>query len=336
MSATRFLLMSLVGLALGAAPASAQPPWAGGGGGGGGRGRMDPNQFFNQLSNGKDVITRSEITDPNMQGMFDRFAERMGVTNGQITREQFVTYMSQRRGQGGGRGGAGPAAPGGGNGQAGGEPQWVAWAQRMFQQLDQNGDGLLNNDEMPEELRSEREKWDTNGDGFIDFNEFKAYFQARVQQRMAESGVADAASPGDGLVVVVTPANPEEEKRPVVYRAGKLPKSLPAWFAQLDADQDGQISLYEWRASGRPLEEFERIDRNGDGFLTPEEVLRDAANSKNAPTRAFAAGPGGPSGPGSGTNASAGGGRRARGDRGTGDGANGGRRRGRPSGSDGP
>jgi hypothetical protein len=60
----------------------------------------------------------------------------------------------------------------------------------------------------------------------------------------------------------------------VAYRAGKLPKELPAWFTQLDTNQDAQISLFEWRASNRSLQEFAKIDRNDDGFLTVDEVLR--------------------------------------------------------------
>lgn len=43
------------------------------------------------------------------------------------------------------------------------------------------------------------------------------------------------------------------DKRPTVYRAGKLPeKGLPAWFVQLDTDQDGQVALYEWCCRPRP------------------------------------------------------------------------------------
>src|SRR5262249_14533478 len=70
----------------------------------------------------------------------------------------------------------------------------------------------------------------------------------------------------------------EEEPKRVVYRAGKLPKELPPWFQQIDKDGDGQIGLYEWKNSGRPLDEFFKIDRNGDGFLTVEEVLRYVAD----------------------------------------------------------
>src|SRR5262249_36196087 len=105
-------------------------------------------------------------------------------------------------------------------------------------------------------------------DGFIDLNEFKAYFKAVMQQRMAESaGFVGGAEPAHH-----EPAE-EEEKKPVVYRAGKLPKELPSWFKELDKDGDGQISLFEWRSGGRSVEEFQKMDRNGDGFLTIAEVL---------------------------------------------------------------
>src|SRR5262249_34847911 len=151
-------------------------------------------------------------------------------------------------------------------------------------------------------LRAERDKWDTNKDGFIDLSEFKAYFQAVVQQRMAENGgwnpnwqggMPDLGSPP-------VPAEDEEIKKPVVYHAGNLPKDIPDWFKQIDSDGDGQIGLYEWKVSGRSLEEFRKIDRNNDGFLTIDEVMRYVAEQKKAgggppsPRGGFAArGPGG-------------------------------------------
>ncbi len=281
--------------------------WRGGGGGwrgGGGGWSLDPNEMFNRMSNGKDAVTRADITNPMMQGMFDRMMERMGNSTGQITRDQFVTYMNQRRaerGQGGGGfgGGGGPpvapgSAPAGGaapaqpNGQpaangGGPEAQWSNWAEAMFRRYDQNGDGYLNNDEMPEELRAERDKWDTDHNGLIDLNEFKAYFQARMQQRMSEMQNAGGSWWANPSIQAILPAAPaeEEEKKPVVYKVGKLPKELPAWFQQLDTDKDAQIGLYEWKAAGRSIKEFQEIDRNQDGFLTVDEVLAHESKNKN-------------------------------------------------------
>jgi len=60
----------------------------------------------------------------------------------------------------------------------------------------------------------------------------------------------------------------------VVYHHGSLPSRLPNWFVELDSDCDGQVALYEWKQSGRPLEEFRKLDLNQDGFVTVEELLR--------------------------------------------------------------
>jgi Ca2+-binding EF-hand superfamily protein len=246
--------------------------------------------MFNFLSGGKDVVVRSELTEPWKQQMFDRTAQRLGITDGRITRQQFLDGMNRQ----GGQGGPG-AAPNGGD--------IDARAEEQFRRRDQNGDGLLNSDEMPEDLRAERDKWDTNKDGFIDLAEFKVYFRARMEQRMAGRGANGEAGPA----AVITAESPEEEedKKPVVYRVGKLPKELPGWFEQIDTDKDAQIGLYEWRQAGRSIEEFQRIDRNGDGFLTVEEVLRyeklnknggDGVAARAGPTdrTSFMNGPGGP------------------------------------------
>jgi Ca2+-binding EF-hand superfamily protein len=74
-------------------------------------------------------------------------------------------------------------------------------------------------------------------------------------------GGGDAGGGGFGR-----PTPPEPKK-------GYLPDGLPTWFKEYDKDGDGQIALHEWPAD-KSMEEFAKYDLNGDGFITPEEVLR--------------------------------------------------------------
>jgi hypothetical protein len=78
-----------------------------------------------------------------------------------------------------------------------------------------------------------------------------------------------------------------EEERPVAMRYGKLPKGLPDWFDSNDTDKDGQVSLYEWRKSGRELKDFLEMDLNNDGLVTADEYLR-FARQKNIDTKVAA------------------------------------------------
>ncbi|HLJ97486.1 MAG TPA: EF-hand domain-containing protein [Gemmataceae bacterium] len=243
-------------------------------GSGGGRGSFggggDPNQFFNQMSGGKEVWLRTE-TDPRMQRLFDRIAAQIGSTNGQITRQQYSTYQEQRAAERASRG----TSPGSGRGGNSTPPT----PEGMFSFYDKNGDGYLNYDEMPDQLRAERDRWDADHNGLIDLSEFRAFFQAHMVSPTSPSSSpgADPQSQAGGLPFFYFDNSQvpieEERKPPVVYRYGKLPKELPSWFEQLDSDKDGQVALYEWKASGKSLQEFDEMDRNKDGFLTVDEVL---------------------------------------------------------------
>ena len=146
---------------------------------------------------------------------------------------------------------------------------------RLFSQYDRDGDGVLAPAEMSDTLRTVAGKWDANGDGSINRDEYLAYFDARVRDWQADRAAARDRAAG--------------ATQPQVFRAGKLPPGLPAWFAPLDRDGDAQVGLYEWKESRWTVEDFRRLDRNDDGFLTTAEVLWhvDRAKTQDTPEKAI-------------------------------------------------
>lgn len=245
-------------------------PWGGG--------MPSPEGMFDRFSGGKDVIVVSEI-DPQRQRFFKMIAETNGLTGDRITREQFQGAMGKKQSSMASGGFRPPttetsAATTLATAALLTSPRLNtdfidAGSERRFRDLDKNNDGLLSYEEMPEEIQRERDTWDTNKDGFIDLAEYKAFRTARV-------GRPVGSDPQPLLLETPHPTAQPEEVRPTVYRAGKLPKELPEWFARLDqqGDNDGQVGLYEWRNDKRPLSEFMAMDLNGDGYLTAEEYLQ--------------------------------------------------------------
>jgi Ca2+-binding EF-hand superfamily protein len=230
-------------------------------------------RMFDFTAQGKDYVSVADLEaqavrrgDTTAHDKLQSFLQASGITNGQLNRDQFAAYMEQRMAER--------------QATAGMRPQWTgnrddARAEMEFRQLDKNGDGQLDASEMTAELRAEVTKWDTNKDGLINLEEYKAYYKARMEFLRNENG--DNNSPGANWIAG-QPGQPGETEQPeikrtTVYHIGNMPKDLPPWFLQYDTDKDGQIGLYEWKAAGKPLEEFRQMDLNNDGFLTVEEVM---------------------------------------------------------------
>lgn len=262
------------------------------GGPSGGSSRFSPDAIWERMSGGKSTIDLKSV-NPFMRRGLEEFAKQKGITNGQITKEQFQEYFKslrermekrrkeweQKRGSSGGSSGS----DGGRSrwGRSGGSPPSKEELEKRikestdsyFKGRDRNKDGYLDQKEMSDRLRSSLKEYDKNGDGKISYDESKAYIRGFWERRLGISRRDSRKSTSSS-----GPTKVDEdilEKRPVVYRAGHLPEELKGtWFSELDHDNDGQVAMYEWRGAGKDLQEFEeKYDRNGDGLITPEEML---------------------------------------------------------------
>jgi EF hand len=211
MTIARYLIAGLITVLFLATPGKSQPgpqtsPSRNG----------DPSSYvYEYLLKGKEEVNRQEL-DPARQRLFDRFARKLGVTNGRLSRGQI--------------------------------------------------DSLLNAP-MPDG-QEERSQVSSDWQGGREIS-----IRNTITAALTTGSPAPAAdSWRRGQAASMSPSLPAPNA-PIVYHSHNLPKQLPAWFQQLDTNHDAQIGLYEWKVSGRSIAEFQRMDRNNDGFLTVEEVL---------------------------------------------------------------
>lgn len=120
---------------------------------------------------------------------------------------------------------------------------------------------------------------DTNGDGRVTFEELSA-FRPEIQREQFDQ----LDTNGDGVLTMAD--------RPGPGGAGGVPPFAVAAAERLlalDRDGDGKVSYTEVSAAkpGYPRENFSRLDVNGDGSISNEDVetIRRAAQGQPAPAR---------------------------------------------------
>jgi Ca2+-binding EF-hand superfamily protein len=165
------------------------------------------------------------------------------------------------------------------------ETAYEAQVVSFFKNRDRNEDGFLQKHEMPLLLMKSLAKY-SHGKERVTFQEFLRF----SRDRDFPPPRPPKAEPPKTMGTTTEPPprsigidQSDLDARPIVYRPGKLPKGLPEWFDRLDADQDGQVALFEWRKAGKRVDEFAAWDRNDDGLVTVEEILHKQKADARAP-----------------------------------------------------
>jgi len=148
------------------------------------------------------------------------------------------------------------------------------FAESMIARSDENGSGKLERSEWSR-VR-EPEAADANRDGVITVDEMMARLAAFGELRGDKWSRREESQPPatDQAAVVVSPY--AKSYRPLTIQE-RLPAGLPAWFYDLDADADGQLSMAEFLADSirndERAEEFMTLDTSSDGLLSANECL---------------------------------------------------------------
>jgi Ca2+-binding EF-hand superfamily protein len=200
--------------------------------------------LFDRLDQNKDGAVGADEIPAERKAFFERLL-REGDKNGdgRLSREEFQAAAQQPRGQRERDDGEKSAE----QRPAQAAPNFDAAA--LFRNLDKNGDGKLTADEVPEERRERFQaglpRTDKDGDGGLNLEEFRSTMMAMARLR----GDANSPSASDA------PPRPTPGNSPL--------------FRAIDSDRDGKLSAEELAKAGEALK---RLDRNGDGSLTIEEL----------------------------------------------------------------
>ncbi|MGF1579346.1 MAG: hypothetical protein ACFCD0_08295 [Gemmataceae bacterium] len=262
------VVISLVVLVASDSFAQSRRGGSGGDGGSRGRGRggpgmrggppkMDPERIWRFVSRGKNSIKISDMRMGRTEA--EAWAKKNGITNGEMTKGQFVKYFKSRMEERERRAKLPP------------EKQGALY----FTERDRNKNGYIDADEMSGGMRYRLKEYDKNGDGKMSKSETVAYYTKRMEQWRKGRDRSKSSTPsktkGETQRIIIEEIPYE---RPLVFAFGKMPNGTPDWYTDNDTDKDGQVALYEWRKSGQSIAEFLKRDTNQDGLISPDEMVR--------------------------------------------------------------
>jgi hypothetical protein len=141
----------------------------------------------------------------------------------------------------------------------------------MSGMMDRDGDGTISEEEMSRFPQSMRDRMGLAGVRSISVKDFSekatARFQERLNERNEDREREAKSKTSTGSTVF------QQRKRE------KFAPQLPKEYAERDADEDGQIALFEWAAWERSeMAAFFEMDANEDGFLAPKELKGDESS----------------------------------------------------------
>jgi Ca2+-binding EF-hand superfamily protein len=155
---------------------------------------------------------------------------------------------------------------------------------------DKNGDGMLSREEAASLPRISKhfDEIDANHDGFITFDELRAFGQSHHAKGGGHAGHGLKAldKDGDGRIsrdeAAAAPRLAQHFDAIDTNHDGFLTKDeleaahqamQKAHWAKIDTNGDGRISREEAQANApRLAQHFDQVDANHDGFVSPEEL----------------------------------------------------------------
>lgn len=135
-------------------------------------------------------------------------------------------------------------------------------AKRLLEAFDVNQDGSMTKSEVKQVLTKRFKAYDSDGDGFLNFNETVAAYEAAKQKR-AVKHFNQIDKNGDGTITV------DEFLATIKKYSAYKQKLIQHRFRKTDKNNDELVSFTEFT---EPLPFFDNFDLNKDDAISLEEV----------------------------------------------------------------